>query len=83
MVEWQPLIGVIPPLNEADWQQAFHKYQQFPEYQKINHGMDLEGFKMIFMYEYLHRLLGRFIGVLFYYHCCFSISATESQKAYP
>ena len=65
MVEWQPLIGIIPPLNEADWQQAFHKYQQFPEYQKINHGMDLEGFKMIFMYEYLHRLLGRFIGVLF------------------
>ncbi len=65
MVEWRPLMGVIPPLSEQAWLETFEKYQQFPEYQKVNQGMDLEGFKYIFMYEYLHRVLGRLIGVLY------------------
>ena len=65
MVEWKPLMGIIPPLSEQAWLETFGKYQQFPEYQKINQGMDLEGFKSIFMYEYLHRVLGRLIGVIF------------------
>lgn len=65
MVEWKPLMGVIPPLNEQEWQATFDKYKQFPEYQKVNKGMSLEGFKSIFMYEYLHRVLGRLIGVIF------------------
>jgi cytochrome c oxidase assembly protein subunit 15 len=67
MVEWKPLMGVIPPLTEEAWQQTFDKYKAFPEYQKINRGMDLAAFKSIFMYEYLHRLLGRLIGVLFFF----------------
>lgn len=66
MVEWQPLMGVIPPLSHYDWQQLFLKYQQYPEYQKINLGMTLGEFKVIFMYEYLHRVLGRLIGLLFF-----------------
>ncbi len=66
MVEWRPLIGIIPPLSEVEWTRVFEKYQQFPEYQKKNLGMDLAGFKSIFMYEYLHRVLGRLIGVLFF-----------------
>jgi cytochrome c oxidase assembly protein subunit 15 len=65
MVEWKPLMGIIPPLSDQAWLETFSKYQQFPEYEKINHGMDLAGFKSIFMYEYLHRLLGRLIGVIF------------------
>jgi len=65
MVEWKPLMGTVPPLSEQDWQQTFNKYKQFPEYQKVNKGMSIEAFKSIFMYEYLHRLLGRLIGVLF------------------
>lgn len=65
MVEWRPLIGIIPPLNEIQWQEVFNQYQQFPEYQKINHSMDLVAFKSIFMFEYLHRVLGRLIGVIF------------------
>ena len=65
MVEWRPLMGIVPPLGEAAWQDVFAKYQQFPEYQKINRGMDLAQFKVIFMYEYLHRVLGRLIGLLF------------------
>jgi len=65
MVEWKPLIGIVPPLSEQAWLETFEKYQQFPEYQKINQGMSLDGFKSIFMYEYLHRVLGRLIGVIF------------------
>ncbi|WP_439107991.1 COX15/CtaA family protein [Congregibacter sp.] len=65
MVEWRPIMGIWPPIGEAAWQDVFAKYQQFPEYQKINRGMDLAEFKVIFMYEYLHRVLGRLIGLLF------------------
>ena len=65
MVEWQPLVGAIPPLSEADWQSLFAKYQQTPEFKLVNHAMNLEGFKAIFWWEYLHRLLGRSIGVVF------------------
>ncbi|WP_116369106.1 COX15/CtaA family protein [Parahaliea mediterranea] len=71
MVEWKPLMGVIPPLSDEAWQATFDKYKAFPEYQKINRGMDVEGFKSIFMYEYLHRLLGRLIGVLFFFPMLF------------
>jgi len=65
MVEWRPIMGVLPPVGEAAWQEVFAKYQQFPEYRKINQGMSLDEFKVIFMYEYLHRVLGRLIGLLF------------------
>lgn len=65
MVEWRPIMGAWPPIGEAAWLEVFAKYQQFPEYQKINQGMSLGEFKVIFMYEYLHRVLGRLIGMLF------------------
>uniref|UniRef100_UPI003F6CCEE4 COX15/CtaA family protein n=1 Tax=Congregibacter sp. TaxID=2744308 RepID=UPI003F6CCEE4 len=56
---------IWPPIGEAAWLEVFAKYQRFPEYQKINQGMGLDEFKVIFMYEYLHRVLGRLIGLLF------------------
>ena len=65
ITEWEPIHGVIPPLNEADWQEEFAKYQQIPEYQEINLGMSLGEFKAIFWWEWSHRLLGRLIGVAF------------------
>ncbi len=65
MVEWRPLMGVVPPLSEEAWQASFEKYKQFPEYRKVNLGMTLHEYKSIFMYEYLHRMLGRLIGVIF------------------
>lgn len=65
IVEWQPLIGAIPPLSEADWQALFAKYRETPEYRLVNFGMTLEGFKTIFWWEYFHRLLGRVIGLVF------------------
>lgn len=65
IVEWAPILGAIPPLNEADWREAFARYQQFPEYQELNRGMTLERFKVIYFWEYLHRLLARAIGLVF------------------
>ncbi|HEY4732215.1 MAG TPA: COX15/CtaA family protein [Gammaproteobacteria bacterium] len=64
MVEWDPIMGFIPPLNQAEWEDAFQKYRQFPEYQ-LNAGMDLAGFKSIFWMEYIHRVWGRMIGLIF------------------
>ena len=65
MVEWNVIMGAVPPLSEADWQQAFYKYQQFPEFKEYNSDMKLDGFKFIFMMEYSHRMLGRLIGLVF------------------
>jgi len=65
ITEWQPIVGTIPPLTERDWQQAFLKYQQIPQYQQANRGMSLEAFKSIFWWEWAHRNLGRLIGVAF------------------
>jgi len=66
ITEWQPILGAIPPLNEADWAEAFAKYQQIPEYQRINVGMSLEDFKAIYWWEWSHRFLGRAIGLVFF-----------------
>ena len=65
IVEWQPFIGTIPPLTDADWAAQFEKYKLTPEFKLRNHDMSVEGFKGIFWWEYFHRLLGRFIGVAF------------------
>jgi cytochrome c oxidase assembly protein subunit 15 len=65
MVDWKLIGGAIPPMNDVQWQETFEKYQQFPEYQKINKDMQLSEFKLIFFWEYLHRLLGRLIGLVF------------------
>jgi len=65
MVEWDPIFGVLPPLNQAEWEEVFSKYRESPEYLKINIGMDLEGFKSIYWFEFTHRLLGRSIGTVF------------------
>ena len=65
MVEWDPIMGIVPPVTAAEWEDVFAKYRQSPEYLKINRGMDLAGFKRIFLYEYAHRVLGRLIGIVF------------------
>jgi cytochrome c oxidase assembly protein subunit 15 len=65
ITEWKPIMGALPPLNEAEWQEAFAKYQQIPEYTLKNQHMDLAGFKGIFFWEYLHRNWGRLMGLVF------------------
>lgn len=65
IVEWKPLVGTLPPLNDQDWLALFEQYRLTPEYQQVNKGMDVEAFKGIFWLEYCHRLLGRAIGLAF------------------
>ncbi|MBB5705203.1 COX15/CtaA family protein [Sphingopyxis panaciterrulae] len=63
ITEWDPVTGVLPPLSEAAWLAEFEKYKQIPEYREINLGMSLAAFKAIFFWEWLHRILGRLVGL--------------------
>jgi cytochrome c oxidase assembly protein subunit 15 len=65
IVEWQPILGTLPPMSEAQWLETFDKYKLTPEYHKVNHAMGVAEFKSIFWWEYFHRLLGRLIGFVF------------------
>ena len=65
IVEWKPVAGVIPPLSESTWQAEFEKYQAIPQYRELNHGMSLAAFKVIYWWEWTHRLLARATGAVF------------------
>jgi heme a synthase len=65
IVEWKPVTGMLPPLNQEQWTQAFEAYKTIPQYRELNAGMDLGEFKTIFWWEWSHRLLGRVIGMAF------------------
>jgi cytochrome c oxidase assembly protein subunit 15 len=65
ITEWQPIVGALPPLSDADWEQAFAKYRETPEFRQVNSAMAPAEFKRIFWWEYFHRLLGRIIGIAF------------------
>jgi heme a synthase len=65
ITEWKPVMGTLPPLSEAQWQDEFQKYQAIPQYRELNRGMTLDGFKTIYWWEWTHRLLGRTIGFAF------------------
>ncbi|MDE2435018.1 MAG: COX15/CtaA family protein [Sphingomonadales bacterium] len=67
ITEWKPVSGAIPPLTEAQWQAEFAAYQQIPQYKEVNGpaGMTLADYKLIFFWEWFHRLLGRTIGAAF------------------
>lgn len=62
ITEWRPVTGTLPPLSAAQWQEEFDRYRQIPQYQAINRGMSLEAFKVIYYWEWGHRVLGRVIG---------------------
>jgi len=65
IVEWKPVTGVVPPLSESAWQDEFVKYQAIPQYRKLNQGMSLAQFKVIYLWEWAHRLLARATGAVF------------------
>ena len=65
ITEWKPILGALPPLSAADWQEAFDKYREIPQYQLVNKGMSLAEFQVIYWWEWAHRFLGRVIGVAF------------------
>ena len=65
ITEWKPIMGALPPMNAADWTEAFEKYRAIPQYAQVNAGMSLAEFQGIFWWEWAHRLLGRLIGAAF------------------
>lgn len=65
ITEWKPIMGALPPMNAADWNEAFEKYRAIPQYAQVNAGMSLAEFQGIFWWEWAHRLLGRLIGAAF------------------
>jgi cytochrome c oxidase assembly protein subunit 15 len=80
ITEWNVIMGIIPPLNAHDWHIAFAKYQLSPQFQKVNSGMILEEFKSIFMWEYIHRLIGRLIGMVFLLPFCWFLFTRRLDK---
>jgi heme a synthase len=65
ITEWEPILGIIPPLTDADWQAAFAKYKAIPQYQQVNRGMSLSAFQTIYWWEWSHRFIARTIGFVF------------------
>src|ERR1700730_7209549 len=65
IVEWNPVIGIAPPFSKVQWQAEFEKYRTIPQFRIVNPGMALDEFKTIYWWEWVHRLLGRLIGVAF------------------
>jgi heme a synthase len=69
ITEWNVIMGTLPPMNQEEWQAAFDKYKASPQFQKVNYNFTLSDFKTIFFWEYVHRLLGRLIGLVFFLSC--------------
>ena len=65
ITEWELLRGILPPLSAEDWIKYFNSYKEIPQYTLLNNNMTIEEFKFIFLWEYAHRLLARFIGLFF------------------
>jgi len=81
MVKWEPITGVLPPMNQVEWESVFQLYQQSPEYIKKNSHFNLEEFKSIFWFEYSHRILGRLIGILFFIPMLFFIATRRVGRS--
>ena len=73
--------GTIPPIGEAQWQEAFELYQQYPEYQKLNNHFSLQDFKDIYFWEWLHRVIGRFIGLVFFLPFVYFLITKQLSKS--
>ena len=70
---WELFTGILPPLNVSEWNFYFLEYKKIPEYKNINYGMSLDEFKVIFYWEYAHRLLARFVGLVYFEYHYFSL----------
>ena len=81
MMTWDPLMGWIPPLNEAQWLNSFEHYKKIPEFFQLNPDMDLEGYKSIFLLEYVHRVWGRMIGIFFLMPFLYFVFAGKIRKS--
>ena len=79
IVDWKPIMGAIPPLNGAQWIEVFGRYQLSPQFKLLNHNMSLADFKFIYFWEYIHRLLGRGVGVVFLFPWLFFVVSKKVQ----
>ncbi|MEO9513868.1 MAG: COX15/CtaA family protein [Flavobacteriaceae bacterium] len=79
--DYKLISGTLPPMNEQEWHDAFELYKQYPEYQKLNTHFGLEDFKSIFFWEWLHRVIGRFIGIIFIVPFLFFLIAKKLDRA--
>jgi len=82
MMTWNPLMGWIPPLNQAQWLDSFEHYKKIPEFYELNPNMDVEGYKNIFMLEYIHRVWGRLIGLFFLLPFLYFLVAGKVEKSF-
>ena len=82
IIEWELFKGILPPLNETDWNLYFNKYKTIPQYKLLNYNMKIEEFKTIFYWEYAHRLLARFIGLFFFIPLIFFYFSKKIKKKY-
>jgi len=82
MMTWDPLMGWIPPLNQAQWLDSFEHYKKIPEFYELNPDMDVEGYKNIFMLEYIHRVWGRLIGLFFLLPFLYFLMAGKIAKSF-
>lgn len=80
ITEWKPIHGVIPPLNQQQWQEEFDLYKRIPQYSQLNADMTLDGFKSIYWWEWAHRLLARSIGVLFFLPFLYFLARGRIEK---
>ena len=80
ITEWRPIVGILPPLSEADWLDVFAKYQQIPQYEHVNKGMSLEAFKTIFWWEWVHRFLGRLVAAAFLLPFLYFLAARQISR---
>jgi len=81
ITEWRPIVGIVPPLSQADWLDLFAKYQQIPQYEHLNKGMSLDAFKAIFWWEWIHRFLGRLVGAAFLLPFAYFLAARQISRA--
>ena len=82
IIEWELFSGILPPLNDASWALYFEKYKTIPQYQLINSNMSLDEFKVIFYWEYFHRILARIIGIFFFIPLIFFYYSKCIKKKY-
>jgi len=81
MPDYKLISGTIPPINDQQWQEAFELYKQYPEYQKLNSNISLTEFKGIFFWEWLHRVIGRAIGLVFIIPFLYFIITRQLDKS--
>lgn len=82
ITSWRPIHGTLPPLSQAEWHEEFEAYKASPQYQQVNAGMDMDAFKGIFWPEYLHRLLGRLLGLCFFAPFCVFLARRSLSRRF-